>query len=85
MGRRDPQMDQRQTRGMGLTVWHVAEKKHQIHSVSAFSSFMINYRIDHMSEMLAQLKRNGAEIWKGPESRQHTAPRRRRERRSMRA
>jgi len=29
---------------------------------------MINYRIDNMSEMLAQLKRNGVEILKGPES-----------------
>jgi predicted enzyme related to lactoylglutathione lyase len=29
---------------------------------------MINYRIDNMSEMLADLKRNGVEIWKGPES-----------------
>ena len=29
---------------------------------------MTNYRIDSMSDMLAQLKRNGVEILKGPES-----------------
>jgi predicted enzyme related to lactoylglutathione lyase len=29
---------------------------------------MINYRIDNMTEMLAQLQRNGVEILKGPES-----------------
>ena len=51
----------------GLTVWHVAEKDTQWFSPSS-SSFMINYRIDNMSEMLADLKRNGVEIWKGPES-----------------
>ena len=29
---------------------------------------MINYRVDNMDEMLAQLKRNGVEIVKGPDS-----------------
>ena len=51
----------------GLTVWHVADKDSQWFSPSD-SSFMINYRIDNMSEMLAQLKQNGIEIWKGPDS-----------------
>jgi hypothetical protein len=51
----------------GLTVWHVAEKNTEWFSPSP-SSFMINYRIDNMSEMVADLKRNGVEIWKGPES-----------------
>jgi predicted enzyme related to lactoylglutathione lyase len=51
----------------GLTVWHVAERNTEWFSPSS-SSFMINYRIDNMSEMLAQLKRNGVEILKGPES-----------------
>jgi len=51
----------------GATVWHVAEKNTQWFSPSA-SSFMINYRIDNMSEMLAQLKQNGVEIVKGPEA-----------------
>ena len=53
--------------GQGVTVWHVAEKNTDWFSPSG-ASFMINYRIDNMSEMLAQLKRNGVEIWKGPES-----------------
>jgi predicted enzyme related to lactoylglutathione lyase len=51
----------------GLTVWHVAEKTTEWFSPSR-SSFMINYRVDNMSEMLAGLKRNGVEILKGPES-----------------
>ena len=51
----------------GLTVWHVAEKDTEWFSPSR-SSFMINYRIDNMSEMLADLKRKGVEICKGPES-----------------
>ena len=51
----------------GQTVWHVAEKNTQWFSPSP-SSFMINYRIDDMSGMLAQLKRNGVEILKGPDS-----------------
>ncbi len=32
------------------------------------SDFMINYRIDSMDKMLAQLKENKVEIVKGPES-----------------
>jgi predicted enzyme related to lactoylglutathione lyase len=51
----------------GLTVWHVAEKNTEWFSPST-ASFMINYRIDNMAEMLAQLKQNGVEIVKGPES-----------------
>ena len=51
----------------GQTVWHVAEKNTEWFSPSP-SSFMINYRIDNMSDMLAQLKRNGVETLKGPES-----------------
>jgi len=51
----------------GLTVWHVAAKSTEWFSPSA-ASFMINYRIDSMSEMLAQLTQNGVEIFKGPES-----------------
>ena len=51
----------------GQTVWHVAEKDTKWFSPSD-SSFMINYRVDNMSDMLAQLKRNGVEILKGPES-----------------
>jgi len=51
----------------GVTAWHVAAKNTEWFSPSA-SSFMINYRIDDMSEMLAHLTRNGVEILKGPES-----------------
>ena len=51
----------------GLTVWHVAEKNTEWFSPSG-SSFMINYRIDNMAEMLAELQRNGVEIMKGSES-----------------
>ena len=29
---------------------------------------MINYRVDNMEDLLAELKRNGVEILKGPES-----------------
>ena len=51
----------------GLTVWNVADKDTKWFHPSA-ASFMINYRIDNMAEMLAQLQRNGVEILKGPES-----------------
>jgi predicted enzyme related to lactoylglutathione lyase len=51
----------------GLTVWHVAENNTEWFSPST-ASFMINYRIDSMADMLAQLKHNGVEIVKGPES-----------------
>jgi len=51
----------------GLTVWHVAEKNPQWFSPSP-SSFMINYRVDNLTEMLAELKKNGVETLKGPES-----------------
>jgi predicted enzyme related to lactoylglutathione lyase len=51
----------------GLTVWHVAAKDSTWFAPSN-GSFMINYRIDNMDEMLAQLKRAGVEIFHGPES-----------------
>ena len=51
----------------GQTVWHVADKGTEWFSPSP-SSFMINYRVDNMDGMLAQLKENGVEILKGPES-----------------
>jgi predicted enzyme related to lactoylglutathione lyase len=51
----------------GLTVWHVAEKDTEWFSPSP-SSFMINYRIDNLAEMLSELQRDGVEILKGPES-----------------
>jgi predicted enzyme related to lactoylglutathione lyase len=51
----------------GLTVWHAAAKDTEWFAPSR-ASFMINYRVDDMAGMLEQLKRNGVEIVKGPES-----------------
>ena len=51
----------------GLTVWHVAEKESDWFSPSG-SSFMINYRVDNLGELVAALKKAGIEILKGPES-----------------
>src|ERR1700750_3394552 len=51
----------------GLTVWHVADKESQWFCPSD-SSFMINYRVDDLAEMVAQLRAGGVEILQGPES-----------------
>ena len=51
----------------GVTAWHVAPRDTKWFSPST-AGFMINYRIDNMAEVLAQLKRNGVEILQGPES-----------------
>jgi predicted enzyme related to lactoylglutathione lyase len=51
----------------GLTVWHIAGKESQWFSPSD-SSFMINYRVDNLDEMIAQLREGGVEVIKGPES-----------------
>ena len=51
----------------GMTVWNVAAKDSQWFSPSR-SSFMINYRVDNLDELLAQLRANGVEIVQGPES-----------------
>jgi catechol 2,3-dioxygenase-like lactoylglutathione lyase family enzyme len=51
----------------GLTVWHLAEPDSPWFSPSD-SSFMINYRVDDLVGMLAQLRQAGVEICKGPES-----------------
>jgi len=51
----------------GLTVWHVAEKESQWFSPSD-SAFMINYRVDNLGEMIAQLRADGVEVVRGPES-----------------
>ena len=51
----------------GLTVWHIAERDTKWFSPSD-SSFMINYRVDNLDEMLAQLRAGGVEIIQGPES-----------------
>jgi predicted enzyme related to lactoylglutathione lyase len=51
----------------GLTVWNAADADTKWFSPSE-SSFMINYRVDNMDELIAQLKANDIEIQKGPES-----------------
>jgi predicted enzyme related to lactoylglutathione lyase len=51
----------------GLTVWHVANANSEWFSPSR-SSFMINYRVDNLVELLGQLKKNGVAIHQGPES-----------------
>jgi predicted enzyme related to lactoylglutathione lyase len=51
----------------GLTVWTVAEKDSKWFSPSG-ASFMINYRVDNLVELLAQLRASGIEAIQGPES-----------------
>ena len=51
----------------GLTVWHLAEKDSSWFSPST-SSFMINYRVDDMDGLLANLRSAGVAIQSGPES-----------------
>jgi predicted enzyme related to lactoylglutathione lyase len=51
----------------GQTVWHVADKDSQWFSPS-ISSFMINYRVDNLSELLDQLRADGVNVIQGPES-----------------
>jgi predicted enzyme related to lactoylglutathione lyase len=51
----------------GLTVWHIAERESQWFSPSD-SSFMINYRVDDLGELLSQLRAGGVAIVGGPES-----------------
>ena len=51
----------------GLTVWHVAERESEWFSPSD-ASFMINYRVDDLDELIANLCAAGVEITAGPES-----------------
>lgn len=51
----------------GLTVWHLADSDSEWFSPSQ-SSFMINYRVDDLGEMLEQLRADGVEVVGGPES-----------------
>lgn len=50
----------------GLTVWHVASGESQWFSPSG-APFMINYRVDNLAELIAQLRGAGIEILQGPE------------------
>lgn len=51
----------------GLTVWSLAAPDSKWFAPSA-SSFMINYRVDNLGEMLEGLRAAGVEIVGGPES-----------------
>jgi predicted enzyme related to lactoylglutathione lyase len=51
----------------GLTVWSIADKESKWFSPSD-STFMINYRVDNLDEMIAQLRSAGVEVVGGPES-----------------
>jgi predicted enzyme related to lactoylglutathione lyase len=51
----------------GLIVWHVAEIDSEWFSPSK-SSFMINCRVDNLSELLERQRAGGVEIIGGPES-----------------
>ncbi len=48
----------------GVTVWNVAAKD----STWFDAPLMINYRVDNLDELLAQLRAAGVHIVKGPES-----------------
>lgn len=54
-------------RDKGATVWHVAKPDTQWFAPSD-ASFMINYRVDDLGELLANLQAAGIEILKGPQS-----------------
>jgi predicted enzyme related to lactoylglutathione lyase len=56
-----------QAEDKGITVWHIAEKESQWFSPSD-SPFMINYRVDNLSELIAQLRADGIDVICGPES-----------------
>ncbi|MEO8573177.1 MAG: VOC family protein [Pyrinomonadaceae bacterium] len=51
----------------GVTVWSSADSDTKWFSPSE-SSFMINYRVDNLDELLEQLKQNGIEAVGGPDS-----------------
>lgn len=51
----------------GLTVWSLAAADSKWFAPST-SSFMINYRVDNLDEMLESLRAGGVEIVSGPES-----------------
>ena len=50
----------------GMTVWTVADRDSEWFSPSQ-SSFMINYRVDNMAELVEQLTAAGIDILQGPE------------------
>lgn len=50
----------------GVTVWHVAEKNGEWFSPST-AGFMINYRVDDLDGLLAELRGDGVAILGGPD------------------
>lgn len=56
-----------QAEDKGLTVWHVASSDSKWFNPSQ-SSFMINYRVDNLGELLTQLRASSVEVLQGPES-----------------
>ncbi len=56
----------------GATAWHVAEPTSKWFAPSE-APFMINYRIDDMAGMIAQLEAGGVAIHKGPEHHENGA------------
>lgn len=53
--------------GTGATAWHVAAPESRWFAPSD-ASFMINYRVDDLTSLLANLRDAGIEILKGPDS-----------------
>ena len=53
--------------GEGVTAWHVAARDTKWFAPSD-ASFMINYRVDDLTALLADLRSAGIEILKGPDS-----------------
>ena len=51
----------------GLTVWHLAAPDSKWFSPSE-AQLMVNYRVDDMDGMIAQLREAGIELHQGPES-----------------
>ncbi len=53
-------------RAPGMTVWHLADADGDWFEPSR-SQLMINYRVDDLTELLAQLKASGIDPVKGPD------------------
>ena len=53
--------------GQGVTVWHIAEPNTKWFAPST-ASFMINYRVDDITGLLANLRAAGIEAIKGPDT-----------------
>lgn len=51
----------------GLTVWHIAGATSRWFDPST-ASFMINYRVDNLDEMVQDLRANGVQVIAGPET-----------------